>query len=107
MGIQSGDSQRIGADPARETPAPVHGDESVAGAHLVRGTNLHDCSAASAGYAREVAIREPDILEIGFTDYDFRLRTVAEETRNLAGARHAVPMVAQTPRREPERIGGV
>ena len=56
IGVDRGDGERIGADAGREATAPVHGDEGVAGAHLIRCPNFHDEAAAAAGYAHQIMI---------------------------------------------------
>ena len=63
---------------------------------------VKDDAAAAAGDADEGAVVET--LKGIFVKENFRLGAVAEEARNQARAGHAVPLIAQAPGGEAQRI---
>src|SRR3972149_6880103 len=105
--VGRGDREGVGGVTAHEAPAPVHGDECVARAHVARGTGFQDDAAAAAGHAGEIAISQAQIQERVLVQKNLRFRAMAEEARDQAGTRHAVPLVAQAPGGEADRVLGI
>src|SRR5690606_21546107 len=66
-----------------------------------------DDRAAGAGDVDEISLEQRAALHVLRMHLQARLRCVAEEATQLAGAAHAVPLVAQASRGQAEGVAGV
>ena len=96
--------QRADARVAREHAAPVHRHERLPRRHGVRDLETHDDARRGRRDLDEIAEREPETRGIERMQLHERLGVVAREARRLAGARHRVPLVADSARVQHERI---
>jgi hypothetical protein len=73
----------------------VHRREHGAGAHFVRQFQRQHQFAALAGHAHQFTGDQPAARSVFRLHAQTGFRTVREQSRHAAGARHAVPLIAQ------------
>ena len=81
---------------AQELAAPVHRDIGLRGRHGVGAARRQHQAAATRAHGDQVAIGHAQAHQVLRVQVDAGLGCVAEQTTQRAGARHAVPLVAQT-----------
>ena len=82
----------------------MHGGEDIAAALAGVMAQAEHGGAPAAGHAHQRAIGGGGVIGVGVQQ---RLGAMGHEAGDGAGARHAVPLVAQAAGVEGERVGGV
>ena len=105
--IETRKGQRIDSEtiPAAQEPAaPVHWQEGLTRAHVVAGCCGDQNLPPPRSDLDQIAVAQIAARQVARMHHDRRLRHVAEQLREHPGAAHPMPLVAQPPRRQPERI---
>ena len=104
VGVEGGAGQRVDAGRVQRVAPPVHCHEGLAAADLVGGVGAQHDLAAAAADLHQLAVGNAEPGQLARVQVDARLADVGVEARQLAGAAHAVPLVAQPAGGEVQRI---
>ena len=105
IGHRRGQRSRSGI--RSELTAPMHRQESMARALRVSDAHLGARKAKARREVRQIAVPELVGGSVGGMDFNHRLGRIGCQTRHGTGARHCVPLVAQTARVQRQRIGRI
>ena len=93
--VHAGEHLAGAAHTAEVFSAPVHGDEGLRQADVGRALQRHQDGAAFAGHVHQITVFQATAFHVLRIELHRRLGHMAEESAQRAGARHAVPLVAQ------------
>ena len=93
----------LGIAPAQHLWAPVHRDEGLQRGHLMARLHGQHQAAALAAHLGQVAIFQPQTLQVLWVHLHAGFGAVGKQSACRAGARHAVPLIAQAARGQGER----
>ena len=104
--VDGGQGQCVAAQSLEKALAPVHGQPGLARSQGIVCLHRQDQAAAAAAQCDQVAVLKLAALQILGVQAECRGFDMAEQAGGRAGAAHAVPLVAQAPAIEDQRVVG-
>ena len=107
QGVEGRHGEHIGAAGIHVAAAPMHGHERLTGTQFVTCRDTHGNRAALRCHAHHVTIGEPAQRHVVRVHREQRRFGVVMQPRDASTAAHAVPLIAQPPGIEMQRIARV